>query len=154
MRNCHHHQPSQTHTDTHTPEDKPLYWEPGGGHLWLDGVTQQTVNTRGCICASPCDFVRRCNNEWARLCSCGNMNASDCGTKAHACVAAVPRGLVSPRTESFPARLPSGRSSSGQCWPGCSLLRRRGWRDTPISKGDLGVWATTSHCSQSGHSKN
>lgn len=66
-----------THTQSESPEDKPLYWE-AGGHLWLDGVTQQTVNTRGvCLwfffygCVLARDFVWRCN-EWARLCSCGN----------------------------------------------------------------------------------
>lgn len=120
MKNCHHYQ--------HAHTDNPLYWEPGSGHVWLDRVTQRTVNTRGCVCAAcVCVALWFCltASKWTSL----SVVTGELWIPVT--VAAVPRGPVSPRTGSSPERRPSGRSSSGRCWPGCNLLQEKDGNTRP-----------------------
>lgn len=126
MRNCHHNQPSQTHIHTHACArargQTPALRARRQPSLIRQSDSADSEHKGVCLC-------RSCVRRPAIFYDAVIMNELVCvhvgirtHTNVHPC-AALPRGPVSQSTESFPARWPSGRSSSGRCWPGCSLLR-------------------------------
>lgn len=141
-----------THTDPKSPEDKPLYWG-SGGHLWLAGVTQQTVNTRGYVCvfhvcvalwfcATVCwmkpfvlmrEHVNACDCGYNRECVLSYLVVWDLrrqGLSQHYC------GQVGPTTSCVSQVITS--------W-------REGWRDAQIFRGKLQLARRTRKVSQIEH---